>query len=154
MQTRGVIINDRLIFTEVEDRVSAIIEKIDTLTIEEISLIAEHINSNYTPMATKPPINNTQTRYGVKLISSGMKKIAVIKLTRTVNLGMGLKEAKDLTDNLPAIIKYYNNLEDANSIISEFHSLGNGVVAELIIEEIEISAAEVGRIYNVDEHPF
>lgn len=38
--------------------------------------------------------------------------------------GMGLKEAKDLSDNVPSIIKESISIKEANQIVKKFKELG------------------------------
>ncbi|MBD3823563.1 MAG: 50S ribosomal protein L7/L12 [Epsilonproteobacteria bacterium] len=45
-----------------------------------------------------------QTEFNVVLVDSGDKKINVIKVVRALT-GLGLKEAKDATDNTPSVLK-------------------------------------------------
>ncbi|MBU1658579.1 50S ribosomal protein L7/L12 [bacterium] len=45
-----------------------------------------------------------QTEFNVIITDAGAKKIGVIKVVRALT-GLGLKEAKDATDNLPSTIK-------------------------------------------------
>ncbi len=45
-----------------------------------------------------------QTEFNVVIVDAGDKKINVIKVVRALT-GLGLKEAKDATENVPSIIK-------------------------------------------------
>ena len=45
-----------------------------------------------------------QTEFAVELTAAGDKKIQVIKVVREIT-GLGLKEAKDLVDGAPKVIK-------------------------------------------------
>jgi large subunit ribosomal protein L7/L12 len=56
-----------------------------------------------------------QTSFDVVLISSGEKKIQVIKEVRAIT-GLGLKEAKDLVDGAPKPVKEGLGKEEAESI--------------------------------------
>lgn len=56
-----------------------------------------------------------QTIFDVVLISSGEKKIQVIKEVRAIT-GLGLKEAKDLVDGAPKPVKEGLGKEEAESI--------------------------------------
>jgi large subunit ribosomal protein L7/L12 len=51
------------------------------------------------------------------------KKISVLKLIRTVT-GLGLKESKEIVDNLPSIIKENLLKEDLDKIKLEFEQAG------------------------------
>ena len=67
--------------------------------------------------------------YSIVLEDPGHNKIGVIKAIRVVT-GLGLKEAKDLIDSVPSVIKRDLKLSDAESIQKTFTEL----VAKIIIE--------------------
>ncbi len=56
-----------------------------------------------------------KTEFTVELTSSGDNKIGVIKAVRAVT-ELGLKEAKDLVDSAPAVVKAGIKKEDAEAI--------------------------------------
>ncbi len=67
-----------------------------------------------------------QTEFDVHLISSGDKKIAVIKAVREIT-GLGLKEAKALVDEVPKVIKEAVSKDDATSIEEKIKEAGGSV---------------------------
>ena len=60
------------------------------------------------------------------LISSGDKKIAVIKAVREIT-GLGLKEAKALVDEVPKPIKEGISKDDATTIEEKIKEAGGSV---------------------------
>jgi large subunit ribosomal protein L7/L12 len=64
-----------------------------------------------------------QTEFTVVLAATGDKKINVIKVVRDVT-GLGLKEAKDATENTPAVIKEGASKEEAEEIKKKFEEAG------------------------------
>ena len=64
-----------------------------------------------------------QTEFDVILISSGDKKIQVIKEVRAIT-GLGLKEAKDLVEGAPKPVKEGVNKADANAIKTKLEAAG------------------------------
>ena len=56
-----------------------------------------------------------QTEFTVTLASAGDKKINVIKEIRTIT-GLGLKEAKDLVEGAPKVIKEAASKDEAEKI--------------------------------------
>ena len=68
-----------------------------------------------------------QTSFTVSLDSAGDKKIQVIKVVRAVT-GLGLKEAKDLVDGAPAVVKEGIPKEEAEQIKAQLEESG-GVVS-------------------------
>lgn len=51
------------------------------------------------------------------------KKIAVLKIVRTIT-GLGLKESKDIVDNIPKLLRENIKREDADKIKSELEVIG------------------------------
>ena len=68
-----------------------------------------------------PPAEPTE--FDVVLESFGEKKIGVIKVVRAVT-ALGLKEAKDLVESVPAKIKESLSKEDAEKLKTELEEAG------------------------------
>ena len=64
-----------------------------------------------------------QTEFNVILASFGEKKINVIKVVREVT-SLGLKEAKDLVDNLPNPVKEGIEKDEADELAKKFEEAG------------------------------
>ncbi len=64
-----------------------------------------------------------QDSFDVTLITFGDKKINVIKTVRQVT-SLGLKEAKELVDNLPRAVKEGVSKEEAEELKSKFEEAG------------------------------
>jgi len=64
-----------------------------------------------------------QTEFAVHLTSAGDKKINVIKVVREVT-SLGLKEAKDLVDGAPKVVKEGVSKEEAATIKKKFDEVG------------------------------
>jgi large subunit ribosomal protein L7/L12 len=64
-----------------------------------------------------------QTEFAVHLLSAGDKKINVIKVVREVT-SLGLKEAKDLVDGAPKLIKEGLSKDEAAAIKKKFEEVG------------------------------
>jgi len=64
-----------------------------------------------------------QTEFSVLLSAVGESKVNVIKVVRTVT-GLGLKEAKDLVDGAPKIVKGGVSKEDAEAIQKQLTDAG------------------------------
>jgi len=67
-----------------------------------------------------------QTEFDVVLVSSGEKKIQVIKVVRAIT-NLGLKEAKDLVDNAPNAIKEGVAKAEADDIQKQIEEAGGTV---------------------------
>jgi len=64
-----------------------------------------------------------KTEFAVHLTAAGDKKINVIKVVREVT-SLGLKEAKDLVDGAPKVVKEGVTKEEAASIKKKFDEVG------------------------------
>ena len=70
--------------------------------------------------AEKPEV---QTNFDVVLKAAGEKKIQVIKVVRTAT-GLGLKEAKDLVEGAPKVVKEALPKADADKLKKELEEQG------------------------------
>jgi large subunit ribosomal protein L7/L12 len=68
-----------------------------------------------------------KTEFTVVLTGAGANKINVIKVVREVNSGLGLKEAKDLVDNVPKPVKEGITKDEAEAIRKKFVDAGASV---------------------------
>ncbi|MBQ3932709.1 MAG: 50S ribosomal protein L7/L12 [Lachnospiraceae bacterium] len=64
-----------------------------------------------------------KTEFDVELTSYGEKKMDVIKLAKNA-LGLGLKEAKELVESAPKVIKEAAAKEEAEDIKKKFEEVG------------------------------
>jgi len=64
-----------------------------------------------------------KTEFDVELTAVGSEKIKVIKVVREVT-GLGLKEAKEVVDGAPKLVKEAVSKEDAESIKAKFAEVG------------------------------
>ena len=64
-----------------------------------------------------------KTEFDVELVSAGASKVKVIKVVREIT-GLGLKEAKDLVDNAPKVVKEAVSKEEAEEIKAKLEEQG------------------------------
>ena len=64
-----------------------------------------------------------QTEFTVTLKAAGDNKVNVIKVVRTIT-GLGLKEAKDLVDGAPKVVKEGVSKADADAIVKQLVEAG------------------------------
>lgn len=64
-----------------------------------------------------------KTEFNVILVDAGANKINVIKAVREIT-GLGLKEAKDATENTPSTLKEGVNKEDAENFKKKLEEAG------------------------------
>ena len=74
------------------------------------------------PAAAAAPVEE-QTEFTVTLKDAGAKKIQVIKVVREIT-GLGLKEAKDLVEGVPSVVKEGVNKADSDSMKKKLEDAG------------------------------
>jgi len=75
------------------------------------------------PASGEGSVSEEKTEFDVELSSIGDKKINVIKVIREIT-SLGLKEAKDLTDGAPNVIKEAVPANEANEIKAKLEEAG------------------------------
>jgi large subunit ribosomal protein L7/L12 len=94
----------------------------------DIQAIANDL-SNLTVLQVAELVKTLEEKWGVSaaaavhLTSAGDKKINVIKVVREVT-SLGLKEAKDLVDGAPKVVKEGVSKEEAATIKKKFEEVG------------------------------
>ncbi|MDR2649870.1 MAG: 50S ribosomal protein L7/L12 [Clostridiales bacterium] len=64
-----------------------------------------------------------KTEFDVELTAIGSEKIKVIKVVREIT-GLGLKEAKDLVDSAPRVVKEQAQKDDAENLKKKLTDVG------------------------------
>ena len=112
--------------------VEELLEKIDGLTVVELSELVKGIEEKYGVSAVAAaapaaggaaPAAEEKTSFNVVLKDVGPNKIQVIKVVRDVT-GLGLKEAKDLVDGAPKTVKEGVSKEEAEEMKEKFTAAG------------------------------
>jgi large subunit ribosomal protein L7/L12 len=75
------------------------------------------------PAAGAAAAPEEKTEFALHLLNAGDKKINVIKVVREVT-SLGLKEAKDLVDGAPKLVKEGISKEEAAAIKKKFEDVG------------------------------
>jgi large subunit ribosomal protein L7/L12 len=78
------------------------------------------------PAAAASPAEEEKSTANVELTDSGANKIAIIKVIKEV-LGLGLKEAKDLVDAAPSMLKAEMKKEEAQTLKKKIEDAGGKV---------------------------
>jgi large subunit ribosomal protein L7/L12 len=73
--------------------------------------------------AAAAPAAEEQTEFTVSMTSFGANKVSVIKVIREIT-GLGLKEAKDLVEGVPSIVKESIPKADADAIKKKLEEAG------------------------------
>ena len=64
-----------------------------------------------------------KTEFDVELTEAGDQKVKVIKVVREIT-GLGLKEAKDVVDGAPKVVKEQASMEEAEEIKKKLEEVG------------------------------
>lgn len=110
----------------------ATIEKMSVLDLNELVKVLEvKFGVSAQATAAAAPVaavaaGDEKTTVAVHLSSAGEQKIAVIKVVKEV-LALGLKEAKDLVDSAPALIKDGMKKEEAEALKKAIETAGGKV---------------------------
>ena len=114
----------------------AILEEIKALTILELADLVKAIEEEFgvsaAPVAVAaapgaagdaPAAAAEKTEFDVELTEAGASKLNVIKVVREIT-GLGLKEAKDLVEGAPKVIKEGVSKEDAEALKTQLEGAG------------------------------
>jgi large subunit ribosomal protein L7/L12 len=117
--------------------VKAIAEQLVNLTVKEVSELANILKSDYgiepaaaavavaAPSAggasAAAPVEKTE--FDIFLKNAGGNKLQVVKEVKTL-LALGLKEAKDLVDGAPTMLKTGAAKDEANSVKAALEAAG------------------------------
>jgi len=79
----------------------AFLTALDSMTVMELNDLVKAIEEKFGAAA---PAAEEKTEFNVVLNEAGANKVGVIKAVREIT-GLGLKEAKDLVDGAPKVVK-------------------------------------------------
>ncbi|MCL4393157.1 50S ribosomal protein L7/L12 [Patescibacteria group bacterium] len=126
-----------------DSNLKSIVESIEKLNILEVSKLVKLLEEKFDVQASTGMVAQTVVQpqgdasqqangaentekdvFNIVLKSAGEKKIEVIKALRSVNQDLGLKEAKDITEATPKVIKESVGKEEAEEIKKLFTEAG------------------------------
>jgi len=117
---------------------NTIVDQLSSLTVMEAAELAKLLEEKWGVSAAAPvavaamPAGaaaapaEEKTEFDVILVSSGDKKIQVIKEVRAIT-GLGLKEAKDLVEGAPKPVKEGVSKDEAAKIKAQIEAAGGQV---------------------------
>jgi large subunit ribosomal protein L7/L12 len=73
--------------------------------------------------AAAAPVAEEKTEFNVTMTSFGANKVGVIKVIREIT-GLGLKEAKDLVEGVPSVVKEGVSKADSDAIKKKLEEAG------------------------------
>ena len=119
-----------------------ILDAIGNMSVLELSELVEAFKTKFNVTISAAPVGaapaaggagagaaaavEEQTEFAVTLKEAGAKKIQVIKVVRELT-GLGLKEAKDLVDGAPSVVKAGVNKDEAAAMKAKLEEQGAAV---------------------------
>ncbi len=113
--------------------VEELVEKIGNLTLIEASDLKKALEDKFGVTASAPMMMaaapsaaaavEEKTEFDVELTDAGAQKLNVIKAVREIT-GLGLKEAKDLVEGAPKIVKEAASKADAEGLKKKLEEAG------------------------------
>jgi large subunit ribosomal protein L7/L12 len=122
---------------EVPEKFKGIVSEIEKMSVLDLSELVKVLEDKFGVSAAAPMMMGAmpagageeeggsaeKSSYDVELTSAGSAKIAVIKLVREIT-GKGLKEAKDLVDAAPQVVKAGVNKAEADELKAKLEEAG------------------------------
>lgn len=121
------------------DKLTSIVDQLKTLTLLEAaelvkeiektfgvdtSIVAAPSMANFAPIAAVVEAVEEKTAFDIVLTEvPADKKIAILKIVRNVT-GLGLKESKDIVDNVPKTVKEGATKDETEAIKKELETAG------------------------------
>lgn len=119
--------------------IEELVEKISNLTLAEAAELKKALEEKFGVTAAAPmmmaaampaaggaaaaPAEEEKTTFDVELTEAGGQKLNVIKVVREIT-GLGLKEAKDLVEGAPKMVKEGVSKEEAETIKKKLEEAG------------------------------
>lgn len=115
---------------EIPKEFKALIDQVEKMTVLElhslVKVLEKHFGVSAQAVAVAGPAAaaaEEQSEFTVELTEAGAQKIAVIKAVKEI-LSLGLKEAKDMVDAAPSIVKEGMKKEDAEALKAKLEEAG------------------------------
>ena len=118
---------------EVPKEFAKLVEQVEKMSVLELNELVKVLEKRFGVSASAVAVagpadggagdGEEQTEFAVELTEAGAQKIAVIKVVKEA-CGLGLKEAKDMVDGAPSVIKEGLKKEDAEELQKKFEEAG------------------------------
>ncbi len=118
---------------EVPAKFKKLVEEVEAMTVLELSELVKVLEKKFGvsaaavavagPAAGAAPEADAKSTADVELTDAGASKIAVIKAVKEA-LALGLKEAKDLVDGAPSMLKAGMKKEEAEALAKKLTDAG------------------------------
>ncbi len=100
--------------------IKALAEELVNLTVKEVNELATVLKEEY---GIEPAAAEEKTNFDVVLKSAGAAKLQVVKLVKELT-GLGLKEAKEIVDGAPSVVKEGLPKADAENLKKSLEEAG------------------------------
>ena len=121
---------------EIPVKFKTIVEAIETMSVLDLNELVKLLEKKFgvsaaavavaAPQGGATPAGEEKTAFAVHLTDGGTQKIAVIKVVKEA-LALGLKEAKDLVDAAPSLLKDGMKKEEAEALKKQIETAGGKV---------------------------
>jgi large subunit ribosomal protein L7/L12 len=110
-----------------------LIQEIESMTVLELASLVKALEERFGVSAAAVAVGGgaapaavveEQTEFNVELTETGANKLNVIKAVREIVSGLGLKEAKDLVDGAPKVVKEGVTKDEAAKIKEKLEAAG------------------------------
>ncbi|MBM2816895.1 MAG: ribosomal protein [Ignavibacteria bacterium] len=118
------------------EKVQELVDKISALTLIEASELKKELEEKFGVSAAAPvmmsagaapaaaaPVEEEKTEFDVELTEAGSQKLQVIKVIREIT-NLGLKEAKDMAEGAPKVVKEACQKAEAEEIKKKLEAVG------------------------------
>jgi len=121
---------------EVPAKFKKIVEEVEKMSVLDLNELVKTFEDKFGVSASAvavagPAVANQaeeeKSTAGIELTDSGANKIAIIKIVKEV-LALGLKEAKDLVDAAPSMLKADMKREEAEAFKTQIETAGGKAV--------------------------
>ena len=116
---------------EVPSKFKKLVEEIEQMSVKDVVELVEVLEDKFGVSASAPvmaavgaaAVVEEKSSFAVELKSAGDQKIQIIKIVRELT-GLGLKEAKDIVDGAPKVIKEGVAKADAEEMKKKLETAG------------------------------
>lgn len=125
---------DETTAVEVPAKFKAVVEAIENMSVLDLNELVKLFEAKFgvsaqaTAVAAAPAAaaGEEKTMFDVELTDAGANKISIIKIVKET-LALGLKEAKDMVDAAPGMLKTGLKKEDADALKKKIEEAGGKV---------------------------
>ena len=126
---------------EVPEKFKKLVEEVEKMSVLELSELVSVLEDKFGVSAAAPmafamapqaggdagaAVAEAKTEFDIELASAGENKISVIKALKEIT-GLGLKDAKDLVDAAPKVVKEKVKKEEAEEMKKKLEAAGASV---------------------------